>query len=483
MANLIKKYKNMPVEVRASVAYTFCNVIQKSLTFLTLPLFTRLLTTTQYGQYSIYTSWSALLTIFVTLNLSAGTFSTAMVKYENQRDQYISVAQTVCTVLAIIFLCIYLPFRKFFYSIFELPTEMMVLMVAELIATTSFQFWSGKKRFEYKYRIIVIVTVFMAIISPITALTLVLHAGERGYARIFGYAIITILVGGTLYVWNYIKGKKLFIKEYWKYALAFNGPLIIYYLSQVIFNQSDRLMINYYCGTSKAGIYGVAHQLALVLNFVLVAINGAYIPWMYEQIKIKKYKSNVKVSLLISSLLAILLLGIIWLTPEIILFFGGEKYHEAIWVVPPISMSLILLFYAQLFINLQFYYEEKTKLIAGSVGAALINVVLNALFIPRFGYYVAGYTTLFAYIVFAVSNYYIIKDMCKNTPQVLGLYNIKALIVLCVSFMWLGFLGMVFYNWLSVRLSIIVIVLSVMGVFHKRILTELKPILRKKSWD
>ena len=65
----IKKYKNAPVAVKASVAYTVCNIIQKSLSFITVPLFTRLLTTDEYGQFSVYTSWQGILAIFITLNL------------------------------------------------------------------------------------------------------------------------------------------------------------------------------------------------------------------------------------------------------------------------------------------------------------------------------------------------------------------------------------------------------------------------------
>ena len=58
------------------------------------------------------------------------------------------------------------------------------------------------------------------------------------------------------------KGKKCFNKEYWRYALSFNLPLVPYYLSQIIFNQSDRLMINSMTGKGEAAMYGVAYQLA-----------------------------------------------------------------------------------------------------------------------------------------------------------------------------------------------------------------------------
>lgn len=471
------RISGVPLEAKVSFAYLVCNIIQKSITFLTLPLFTRILTTTQYGQYSIYTSWSAIITIFVTLNLPQGTFGRAMVKYEGDRDGYISVAQTVCTILGLIFLALYFPLSSRLTKLFELPSAIICVMIAEMVFAASIQFWFGKNRYEYKYKNVVILTIIMALISPICGVLLVLYSDEKGYARIVGYAAVTITFGLVIYIRNYIKGKKVYQREYLHYIISLNIPLIVYYLSQAVFGQSDRLMINHYCGTDKAGIYGVAQQLALVLNFVLTSINGAYAPWMYQTIKEKKYKDNIRISVAISILMAVLLLGIIWMTPEIILVIGGEKYREAIGVVPPIAMSLLLLYYSQLFINLQFYLEKRNELIVGSIGAAFVNIVLNALLIPRVGYYAAGYTTLFAYYVFAFSNYFVVKKLCKADREIMTLFNVKILLVVLGVFTAIGFVGMTLYKFVFVRIAIIAVVIVMMIVNRKKIMFELQPAL------
>lgn len=61
-----KKLNEIPLTVKVSTSYAICSILQKCLSFITLPLFTRLLTTEQYGQYTIYTSWSGILMIFLT---------------------------------------------------------------------------------------------------------------------------------------------------------------------------------------------------------------------------------------------------------------------------------------------------------------------------------------------------------------------------------------------------------------------------------
>ena len=105
--SIISKYKNVPVEVKASIYYTICSIVQKCIVLITLPIFTRLMTTQQYGQYSIYQSWMNIVAIFATLNLQYGSFDTAMIKFENDRDRYISSIQGIVSVLTLITLIIY----------------------------------------------------------------------------------------------------------------------------------------------------------------------------------------------------------------------------------------------------------------------------------------------------------------------------------------------------------------------------------------
>lgn len=83
-------------------------------------------------------------------------------------------------------------------------------------------------------------------------------------------------------------------------------------------------------------------------------------------------------------------------------------------VVPPVAGSLLFLFLSQLCINVMFYFEENSYLVKGSILSAVLNIVLNFLLIPVFGYVVAGYTTLFSYIVFWLSNLYYMNKSCKD---------------------------------------------------------------------
>lgn len=466
MGKLRDKWISIPLTVRASSAYAICSILQKCLSFITLPLFTRLLTTEQYGQVTIYHSWHGILSIILTLNLAYGSFSTAMVKFEDDRDGYISSVEGVCVALSLVFLAIYLPFSGLWNRLFELPTYIICIMVAEMLGTTALLFWSGRKRFEFDYKSVVAVTLVTSITSVIVQLFLVMTSSEKGYAKIIGNAVVNIAVGGFFFIWNLVKGKKALNKEYWAYALGFNIPLLAYYLSQVVFNQSDRIMISHMVGTDKAAVYGVAYNIAMVLTFVLNAINNSYVPWYYGKIKEGNTQENRVVSLGIAALMAIMLLGITWFAPEIILVLAGDQYAESVYVITPVAASLLALFYAQLFINVEFYYEEKKKLVWASIGAAVVNFVLNYFLIGWFGFVSAAYTTLISYIIFAASNYWAMKQVMNEHQGVNEGLNYRGLVGLFVGFGVTAILGTLCYPWLLLRIAVALVVL--IGIYMKR---------------
>lgn len=463
-----EKWNEIPLTVKVSISYAICSILQKCLGLITLPLFTRLLTTEQYGQATIYSSWSGILTIFLTLELQYGSFSKAMVKYENRRDEYIACAQGICILLSCFFLTMYLPFRNLWNKLFELPTDIIVLMVFDIIAGAGIAFWSGKKRFEFRYKEVIVVTLAISIISPILQYFLVVNTDEKGYARIIGGAIVTIVFGGYIFISSLIKVKHIFNEEFWRYALGFNVPLLVYYLSQIIFNTSDRIMISHMAGKSKAAIYGVAYSLAIMLNFVLNAINNSYVPWFYGKLKNRKQDDNKQIANAISILMASLLLGVIWFSPEIIRILAGKAYTGAKWIVPPVAISTLLLFYSQLSINYEFYFESKKKLIKASICAAVTNIILNALMIPVFGYYAAGYTTLFSYLLFAGANYFAMKKIIKEKGIKTHGFDVKTLLIILSVFVALAFVGMFLYNYFIIRVCVVLIAAFVMALNYRQ---------------
>ena len=171
--------------------------------------------------------------------------------------------------------------------------------------------------------------------------------------------------------------------------------------------------------------------------------------------------------------MALILSIVVLFAPEIILIIAGNSYVEARWIVPPVAMSVLLLFYTQISANYEFYYESKLTLTMSTVLAALLNIIANAICIPRFGYWAAGYTTLLSYIILTLSNYIARKIILKrNCIEDVGV-DTKRLMFILTLFYAFNILSMMLYSYFVFRLIIMIIVLIAVFLCRKIIIEKI----------
>lgn len=102
------KYRSLPVSARAVFWFMICNVFQRVINIITTPLFTRLLTTTEYGQYTLFQSWLTILTLICTFRLTFSVFTKGMSKFKDERNEFTASIQTTMTIITTAVLLIYL---------------------------------------------------------------------------------------------------------------------------------------------------------------------------------------------------------------------------------------------------------------------------------------------------------------------------------------------------------------------------------------
>lgn len=137
-------------------------------------------------------------------------------------------------------------------------------------------------------------------------------------------------------------------------------------------------------------------------------------------------------------------------------------------------MGLLFLFYTQLFGSVEFYYEKKYYLVAGSILSAVLNVLLNWIFIDMYGYIAAAYTSLLCFIVFALSNYICMKCICKQYQITAQMFDLRKQIIICCVFVILSFSMMLLYDWLIIRLVVIAIFISLIVCKRDYIISRAK---------
>ena len=127
----INKYQKIPIAARATLWFVFCSTLQKGISLITTPIFTRIMSTEQYGQFTVYNSWLQIITIITTLRLDYAVFNKGMSKYKDDRDTYTSTMQSLTFIITLVVFLIYLIFHNAINKLIELPTFIMVAMFCE----------------------------------------------------------------------------------------------------------------------------------------------------------------------------------------------------------------------------------------------------------------------------------------------------------------------------------------------------------------
>ena len=158
-------------------------------------------------------------------------------------------------------------------------------------------------------------------------------------------------------------------------------------------------------------LYSVAYTLSMVVSLLWNSMNNAWSPWAYEQMD-KKHYEKLKRN---SKSYSLFFLGVIFLfmlvTPELLYIMGGKEYMEAKYVLPPVMTGYIFQFVYSLYVNIEFYHKKQKNIALGTIIATIVNIILNYIFIPIFGYIVAAYTTLIGYIVLFIIHYLFVKKL------------------------------------------------------------------------
>ena len=472
MSNIKKifnKYNSIPVQVRASFWFLVCSFLQQGVAMITTPIFTRIMSTSDYGKYGVFTSWYGIVFIIVTLSLAGGVYTQGLIKFDGDRKIFTSSLQGLTAILVLVWLLIYIFIHNTINNLLSLETIQMLSMFLIMWSTAVFNFWANEKRVEYSYRKLVIVTLIVSVVRPLLEIMAVMHAEDKATARIVTWAITCTLAYFWMFIEHLYRGKQPYSRYYWKYALSFNIPLIPHYLSQIVLNSADRIMIQRIIGESEAGIYNLAYSLSLIMTLFNSALMQTITPWMYQKIKEKKHKDIAPIAYSTLVLIAFFNILLILIAPEAVRIFAPKEYYEAIWVIPPVAMSVLFMYCYDLFATYAFYYEKTKAIMIASVIGAILNIALNAIFIRLFGYIAAGYTTLFCFIVYSLAHYIYMKKVCNECCEGENPYDTRIILLICVGFLIAGLMISTTYNYPMIRYALLGLMITICILNRKSI--------------
>lgn len=396
----------MSKAIKAAIGYTIGNYLIKGLVFLTIPIFSRLLSTSDYGIYNTYLAYESIATFFISLAVFM-SLKNAVYDFHERYLSYVSSILILQIVSFIVALFLATIFGNYIKIITGMNYAVVVLLLIQSLGTGVLSVYNAHVGLSYSYKKYIQIAAINSIGNICVSLILILSVfnDQRALGRIIGTVVPYFFI--LLYVWQYFfrQARPKISRYFWSYALMFSLPLIPHAISQVILNQFDRIMISQMVGISEAGIYSFAYNILAIILVIMASVDNVWGPWFYQKMHdgdekaIKNESSNYIIGMLFLCLVVLLI------APELIKLLGPKSYWDSVYCVVPLVMAGYFTFLYTIPCQVE-YYHKKTAFIAfGTFLAAAINIVTNYIFITLYGYIAAAYTTFITYMLYFLFHY------------------------------------------------------------------------------
>lgn len=430
---------NNQTALKSGIWYTISNLLVKSMALITTPLFTRLLSKADYGAYNNYVSWQGISVIFVTLNLEASLIS-AKFDYKDKFNQYILSILSLSMISALIWITICNIFMQPISKFLGMKPEYINLMLIYCGFFAAVNIFQVSERYTYKYKSSVLTALFIAVSTTLISLVLVLNMKDKLLGRTLGGIMPTVIIGLVLCI-HIVRREKAIDVSTWGYALKVCVPYIPHLLSLTMLNSIDRVMITRICGDESNALYSVAYSCGAMVTILLTSMNSAFSPWLGDKLHSRQFEDIRKVSGIYIWTFCYIVIGIMICAPEVLLIMGGSQYIEAKYVMTPVAMGCVCQFLYTMFVNIEQYEKRTAGMAFASMAAAVFNFILNAMFIPVFGYTAAAYTTLAGYLFLLSAHMILVKKMgfsqVYSYRQVLAAVSGMLTVTAVVSFLYM----------------------------------------------
>ncbi|MDD5888629.1 MAG: oligosaccharide flippase family protein [bacterium] len=451
----------------------FCGkVCTQLISFFLLPLYTGYLSTNDYGIVDLITTYITLLVPIITLELEMSIFRYLVDSRGNNRETKKLMSNNFFILLVALssFLVIYCIALLFFDFDFK-----WLILVDIIICTLSGNFLQVARGMgkTLDYSISCLITGAFTIVSNIFLIA-VLGLGARGM-------IISMMLAnglGALYLFVRLKLYKLvdfklvdksLIKEMYRYSI----PLVPNGISWWIVNVSDRSIISWVLGTASNGLYAVSNKFPTILSSLLGIFNLSWSESAALHINSPdrdEFFSDICNTVV--KLFTSLGVGMIACLPFVFPLLINKQYNDAYYQIPILILgaifNVVICLYSAIYIA-----KKMTKQVAYvSIIGAVINILINLLFIKHIGLYAASISTAISYFVMMIYRHIDLKKYVNIKYE-------KGLVLKTILIYTLAIILYYKNNLLLNIISLIVVVIYAI-IINKDFLNSLKNVFLKK---
>lgn len=469
---------NASVAAKSVIWYTVCKFLFKAITFLTTPIFARLLTKQELGDYSNYLSWVLILIVLTAWDLQTSIIRSKL-EHDADMNSYVISILVLTTIVTAVFYVSFLIFPEFYENLMQTDAKYIHVMFAYLFATPAYDMLITKQRAYYHYKMFVLLTGITIVSSTLLSVLLVIIMDDKYAGRVYGSMLPYVVIGLIIYIYLATRGGKVKLK-YWRYATVICLPLVPHLLSFNLLSSSDKIILTQISGAEYTAIYSIAYNCYAIATTLQSSMVQALGPWLMDNLHAKNYRGIRKGANNFFLIFTALIFGLLLLVPEVIWIFGGEQYAAAVYCLPPLLMSICFQFAYTMYVNVEFFMKKTGGVAMATMLAAAANIVLNYWLIPKApeqGYIIAAYTTLVGYALMLLFHYLLVRRMKMSFVYDLRSF-LAILTAFCVAALLMnGLYGMSFW----IRYIIVLIYgIAVLAVMYKN-KEQIKKLLGRKS--
>lgn len=444
-----------------TAVYGVSTIVGRFLTFLLVPFYTNVLTTSQYGIVANVYSYLAFLNVIYNYGMESAYFRYASGleggdPKEKFSTPFLSILATSFLFSALIGLCA-VPLTHVFlisenmYRILQFSAGILFFDALVIVPFASLRLAGRAKLFALLKIINIVSNVAFNIITLLWlkwGVEGIFFSGLASSALTFALLIPHIVRSSS---WTF--STKLYVS-----LLRFGLPYVPVGLSGMVLQVIDRPMLKAITNDSNVGIYQANYRLGIFMNLVTSMFDYAWKPFFLAHAKDEDAKAlYARVMTYFLFVMSGIFLFLSLFIGDIvqIKIFGRHFIHPDYWsglgVVPVVLLAYIF-GGVSIHLNAGIFIEKKTAyLLPTSILAAVSNIVANYFLIPIYGIMGAAYATLIAYAISAMALYFIVQRFYRIE------YEFGRILILALSVAIVYFLQMVvaYYGFDSVIVRIV----------------------------
>ena len=464
--------------------YLIASLATKALGFISIPVYTRILSTTEYGIVSIFIGVVGILNSIFTLGVDRAISR----YYFDQKDSddfknFVGISFFLAGVIFLINSLLLIFFSEYISNITKLPKELIIFILpvtfVNIIGLTFEQIFGPMK----KSSLIAsssLVRVYLTF--GISVVIILIIKNNKYFGPVIGQTIAGFLM---ITYWffrinPYIKIPEI-KKEQIKYILTYSIPLIPYALSGVLIEQFAKLSIANIQNVSQAGFYTLTLSIAGLTTLFIGITDQAWTPYYFEYMNSKNYSKHDRDVCWIFKITLFVAIFIASFGNEIGKILAPAKYSGLLYLIPIFSIGYV--FYQLAYVYMRnFGYSRKTIYLTLIVLlSSIVNILLNILLIPSMGEIGAAISFSGSYIIMAFLSWLINKFIiyCHGTPILLFLKYILYTIPLFI-FIYYSLTSNNYLFFLAARFLVLIAAFVILFWKEKEIIINTIKAMKKK---